>query len=224
MRDSSQCTIVLADDLMLIREGLACLCESFNGYRVVGQAGDGAAALEMIEQLRPEIALLDLNLPQLLTVEIVKRLKQSGASSKVVILSIRGDRKTVLEALRAGAHGFVLKSSSARELHEAFQQVRDGCVYVSPVLKLENLFVARRGTSSDPVEKLSAREYQVFTMLVDGVRAKEIANRLTLSPKTVDTYRASLMRKLDIHDIAGLVKFSLERNQASSARAIAGGM
>jgi DNA-binding NarL/FixJ family response regulator len=122
----------------------------------------------------------------------------------------------VVEALRAGVNAFVLKSAPLSQLMDAFEQILDGGIYVSPQLELNKIFNATGKTPpEDPLETLSAREYQVFTLLVEGIRAKEIAARLELSPKTVDTYRASLMRKLDIHDVAGLVKFAIQRDLTS---------
>jgi DNA-binding NarL/FixJ family response regulator len=123
----------------------------------------------------------------------------------------------VLETLRSGAAGYILKSGSVEQLREAFRQIERGTVYVSPLLEMGKIFSTRKGPADDPIDQLSAREYQVFTLLVDGTRAKEIAARLELSPKTVDTYRASLMRKLDIHDVAGLVKFAIQRELAPAA-------
>jgi DNA-binding NarL/FixJ family response regulator len=114
-------------------------------------------------------------------------------------------------------NAFLLKTAPASQLLEAFEQILDGGIYVSPQLELNKIFSAgNKASPDDPLQALSAREYQVFTLLVDGVRAKEIAARLELSPKTVDTYRASLMRKLDIHDVAGLVKFAIQRDLTSS--------
>lgn len=209
-------SVVLAEELALVREGIAALCEQVGGYHVVGQCGDGAAALQMIFSLRPHIAVLDLNLPKLDTLEAIHKLRQQGVPSKTVVLSTRRDRKTVLEVLRSGANAFLLKSGPASQLLDAFQHVRDGGIYVSPLLELEKIFVPRTKTrDEDPMDRLSSREYQVFALLIDGIRAKEIAARLDLSPKTVDTYRASLMRKLDIHDLAGLVKFAITRNLTS---------
>jgi len=205
--------VVIAEELALVREGIAALCEAAGEWRVVGQCQDGAAALDLVLAIRPDVAVLDLNLPKLFTLEVMRKLRQSASPSKLVILSVRRDRKTVLEVLRAGASAYVLKSGPSRHLLEAFRQIRDGGIYVSPLLEVDKIFGPRPKTAAaDPIELLSAREYQVFVMLIEGVRPKEIAARLDLSPKTVDTYRASLMRKLDIHDVAGLVKFAITRN------------
>ena len=216
IREPKTYSVLLADDLTLVREGLAALCQAGPSYRVVGQCSEGAVALRMIEAQPPDIAVLDLNLPDLFTLEIVRRIRLANLPTKIVVLSTRRDRKTVVEALRCGVHAFLLKSAPSNQLLEAFEQVLDGGIYVSPQLELNKIFGPGQKAAEDPLESLSAREYQVFTLLVEGVRAKEIAARLELSPKTVDTYRASLMRKLDIHDVAGLVKFAIQRNLTSS--------
>ena len=216
IREPQTYSVLLADDLTLVREGLAALCAA-SAYRVVAQCSQGVAALRLIESARPDIAVLDLNLPDLFTLEIVRRVREAKLSTKIVVLSTKRDRKTVVEALRCGVNAFLLKSAPANQLLEAFEQVLDGGIYVSPELELNKIFTTgHKATPDDPLEALSAREYQVFTLLVEGIRAKEIAARLELSPKTVDTYRASLMRKLDIHDVAGLVKFAIQRDLTSA--------
>ena len=217
VREPKTYSILLADELTLVREGLAALCDAQPYFRVVGQCSDGSSALRMIEAQRPDIAVLDLNLPDLFSLEVVRRIKDAGIGTKVVVLSVRKDRKTVVEALRCGVSAFLLKSAPTVQLLEAFGQIMDGGIYVSPELELNKIFCpGQRPSADDPLQSLSAREYQVFSLLCDGVRAKEIAARLSLSPKTVDTYRASLMRKLDIHDVAGLVKFAIQRDLTST--------
>ena len=213
IRELQKYSILLADDLTLVREGLAALCDAQPGYKVIGQCSQGAQALQLIQTHQPDLAVLDLNLTDLFTLEIVRRVREAGLRTKIIVLSTRRDRKTVVEALRGGVSGFLLKSSPASQLLEAFEQVLEGSIYVSPQLELNRIFISNsKAQAEDPLDSLSSREHQVFSMLVDGVRAKEIAARLELSPKTVDTYRASLMRKLDIHDVAGLVKFAIHRD------------
>lgn len=217
IRELKTYSILLADELTLVREGLAALCEAQAQFHVVGQCSEGAVALRMIETQRPDIAVLDLHLPDIFTLEVVRRIRDANLSTKIVVLSTRRDRKTVVEALRSGVNAFLLKSGPSHQLLEAFDQILDGGIYVSPELELDKIFCpGQKSSTEDPLESLSAREYQVFSLLCEGVRAKEIAARLALSPKTVDTYRASLMRKLDIHDVAGLVKFAIQRDLTSS--------
>ena len=217
VREPKTYSIVLADELTLVREGLAALCDAQPHFRVVGQCALGSVALRLIEEQCPDIAVLDLNLPDLYTLEVVRRVRDAGCATKVVVLSVRRDRKTVVEALRCGVSAFLLKSAPSLQLLEAFEQILDGGIYVSPELELNKIFCpGQKSVAEDPLDALSAREHQVFSLLCDGVRAKEIAARLSLSPKTVDTYRASLMRKLDIHDVAGLVKFAIQRDLTSA--------
>lgn len=210
-----QVGIVLADELTLVREGLAALCNCIPGFRVVAQVGTAAAALSEIQRLEPPLALLDLGLSDLAATEVIRRVRDQGLPTRCAVFSVRKDRKTVLEVLRAGACGFLLKSSSPQQMAEALGQFTQGGIYVSPQIEVMSLFGESGGRNNeDPLETLSSREFQVFSLLVEGVRAKEIAARLSLSPKTVDTYRSSLMRKLDIHDVAGLVKFAIRRDLA----------
>jgi DNA-binding NarL/FixJ family response regulator len=218
MEEWTKSSIIVAEEFRLVREGLARLCESSGRFQVVDQCCDGAAALQAIQLQRPDVAVIDLNLPRLFSLEIVRKIREQQLNTKVIIVSVRGDRKLVLESLRSGANGFVLKSCCTQNLLDAIDQVIAGGVYVAPELQLEKIFITpRRNEPEDPLETLSSREYQVFSLLIDGVRAKEIAARLDLSPKTVDTYRAGLMRKLDIHDLAGLVKFAIQRDLTSVA-------
>ena len=217
IRERKTYSVLLADDLTLVREGLAALCAVHAQFKVMGQCSDGASALRMIESHKPDLAVLDLNLPDLFTMEIVRRVRDANLPTKIVVLSIRKDRKTVVEALRSGVNGFLLKSAPSSELLEAMDQVLEGSIYISPQLELNKIFSTNhKNQPDDPLDLLSAREYQVFSLLIEGVRAKEIAARLELSPKTIDTYRASLMRKLDIHDVAGLVKFAINRDLTST--------
>jgi DNA-binding NarL/FixJ family response regulator len=208
----SQKSLVLIDELSLVREGVAELCEATGKYVVAGQSGDGIEGFQLVQSLVPDVAIIDFNVPRLFSLELVRKIHMLPQQTLTVILSVRGERKLVLECLRAGVSGFVLKSGPSRNLLDALEQIMTGGIYVSPELQLEKIFAVSRADSVDPLQTLSSREYQVFSLLIDGVRAKEIAARLDLSPKTVDTYRASLMRKLDIHDVAGLVKFAIHRD------------
>ena len=210
-------TVVLADDHHIVREGFAALCAA-NGMQVIGQCSEGPAAFEMILELRPDFAILDLHMPVMTGVEVIRRLRGRGCTAKLLILSISREEKTVIEALRAGADGYLLKDGPVRHLLDAISFVKDGGQYVSRLLRGAGLFTKpESGVSDNPMASLSRREMEVFTYLVKGMRAKDIAELLQISPKTVDTYRASLMRKLNVHDIVGLVKFAIERNLTSTS-------
>jgi DNA-binding NarL/FixJ family response regulator len=212
MAELAGTTVVLADDHAIVREGFAALCE-VNGMRVVGQCSDGPSAVEAILSKQPDFAILDLHMPGMTGVEVIRKVRSAGSPSKIMILSISREDKPVIEALRAGADAYLLKDGPARHLLDAINYVRDGGQYVSPLLKGAGLFTRPEAIAADdPMASLSPRETEVFSYLVKGMRAKDIAELLRISPKTVDTYRATLMRKLNVHDIVGLVKFAIERN------------
>ncbi len=217
MQELEPTTVVLADDHAIVREGIAALCAA-NGMRILGQVADGVAAVQMIEELKPDFAILDLHMPQITGVEAIRRLRVNRCTAKLMILSISREENTVMEALRAGADAYLLKDGPSRHLLDAISFVRDGGVYVSPMLRGAGLFTkAEKPRQEDPLAVLSPREMEVFSYLVNGLRAKDIADLLEISPKTVDTYRASLMRKLNVHDLVGLVKFAIERNLTTTS-------
>lgn len=205
-------TVLFGDEFTMVREGLAAICEA-SSYRVVAHCMDGSETLEALRALRPDLAVLDANLPRAGALDVVRQIRREGLNTKVVLLCTRTDRHSMLEALRGGIDALLLKSGPSQDMLEAFSEVLRGRVYVSPTISFSRPERTEpRRQREDPLSLLSAREYQVFTLLVDGVRPKEIAARLQLSPKTVDTHRASLMRKLEIYDVAGLVKYAIVRN------------
>jgi DNA-binding NarL/FixJ family response regulator len=208
--------VLLADEFTLVREGLAALCRALPGFEIVAQVETGQATVQEILRLAPDVALIDIGLSDLAASEVIRRVREEGSRTRCALISSRRDRKTVLESLRSGACGYLLKSSNAVQLGEALNQLMQGGIYVSPQIEVSALFAegSSRTRSASPLEQLSCREFQVFSLLVEGVRAKEIAARLSLSPKTVDTYRSSLMRKLEIYDVAGLVKFAIQQQIA----------
>ncbi len=209
MQDSRLPTVVIADELALFRDGLAALCELQGRARVLSTVADGDEALQQIQSFSPDIALLDYSLSRLHCLELANRVTESS-SVRCVIMGLRDDRKTVIEVLRSGAPGYFLKTGTVAQLFDCMEQVLEGGIYVSPTISLQSIFTPSRcGAVHDPISLLSAREFQVFSLLVEGVRAKEIAARLGLSPKTVDTYRSNLMKKLDLYDVPALVRFAL---------------
>jgi len=218
MDQACDTTVVLADDHVIVREGFAALCASHN-LRIVEQCSDGPTALEAILRLKPDLAILDLHMPGMTGAEVIRRLRAAGCTTKLMILSISRDENTVMAALRNGADAYLLKDGPSRHLLDAISFVRDGGIYVSPLLRGPSLFARAEANppEEDPLALLSPRETEVFTYLVNGMRARDIAERLEISPKTVDTYRASLMRKLNVHDLVGLVKFAIERNVTSTS-------
>ena len=212
MSDSQQVSVILAEELTLLREGLAQICEQSGCYRVVGQCADGFEAIQLIESLSPDIAILDLGLKRVYALTVIRLAQTVPVPPKILVLSTHRDKKTVLEVLRGGASGYLLKTDSARCLLNALREILADGIYISPQLKPAEIFTAiGEPDSGDGYERLSSREHQVFTFLLAGFRMKEIAAQLQVSFKTVTTYRRNLMRKLDVQDIPGLVRFAIGR-------------
>lgn len=211
-------TIVLADEMPLVREGIAAALESTPRYLVVDQSGDGDTALKAIVNRRPDFAILDAHMRPAGAMDILRETRNSYVQTKFLLLSGRAqDRKMMLAAFRAGASAVLPKSVPTAHLLDALDQVGAGATYLSPLLNFRSTRTLAPRFYRDPYETLSSRELQVFELLVEGLRAKDIAVRLSLSPKTVDSHRASLMRKLDIHDMPTLVKYAIQRNLTSIA-------
>jgi len=205
---------VIADELALLREGLSAILQATGKYSVVALCSDGEQAIQAIAEFRPAIAVLDFQLAKIFCLDLARQVQEQDLRAKVVILSTRCDRKSALDALRAGASAFLPKTAPPNEILDALEQVLStNRPYVPASMAVEP--EADIVEPQDAFETLSPREFQVFTLMVEGVRAKEIAARLQLSPKTVDTYRSNLMRKLDIHDLARLVKFAIQRDLTS---------
>ncbi|MGA2115344.1 MAG: response regulator transcription factor [Bryobacteraceae bacterium] len=209
-------TVVLADDHEIVREGFALILAAA-GLRVVAQCPDGVSALEAIERHWPDYAVLDLEMPGMNGIEVIAEVRRRGMASRLVVLSICRDGVRVMEALRAGADAYVLKDGPRKHLLDAMAYVRDGGVYVSPLLGGAAIFAQSEALAkSDPLSVLSPREREVFRLLVNGNRAKEIAAMLDLSPKTIDTYRSNLMRKLGVENMVSLVKFAFDKGVVES--------
>jgi len=208
-------TLVLADDHGIVREGIAAFCGARPELKILGQVSDGAEAVDLILALKPDFALLDLNMPKVHGLEVIRRVRQARCETKLIVLSISRDENVIRELFRSGANGYLLKDGPARHLFDAINYILDGGQYLTPLIRRE--VIDNKKEAKDPLTLLSRREYEVFSFLVDGMRPKDIAKILEISPKTVDTYRANIMRKLEIDGIAGLVRFAIQRNLQSSS-------
>jgi DNA-binding NarL/FixJ family response regulator len=208
-------TIVLADDHGIVREGIAAYCNARPEITIAGQCADGEEALAAILARKPDFAVLDLNMPKLGGLDVVRKVRQARCATKVIILSISRDESIIRELFRSGADGYVLKDGPARHLFDAIAYILDGGQYLTPLLRRESIDGQKE--KQDPLTLLSKREFEVFSFLVDGMRPKDIAKLLNISPKTVDTYRANIMRKLEVDGIAGLVRFAIQRNLNSNS-------
>ena len=208
-------TLILADDHGIVREGVAAFCKARPEVSVLGQCCDGQEALEMILSRNPDFAILDLDMPRLTGLEVVRRVREARSKTRLIVLSISREPSVIRELFRSGADGYVLKDGPSRHIFEAINYVRDGGQYLTPLLRRES--IDNQEEKKDHLAALSKREFEVFSLLVDGMRPKDIAKSLEISPKTVDTYRANIMRKLEIDGIAGLVRFAIQRNLRTTA-------
>jgi DNA-binding NarL/FixJ family response regulator len=207
-------TIVLADDHHVVRQGLRTLLESESDFRIVGEAGDGLEAVQLVERLQPNVLVLDLMMPCLNGLEVTRQVSQRSPQTRVVILSMHSSEAYVLEALRHGAAGYVLKASSAADLIKAVREVAAGRHFLSPPLS-EHAIAAyvqkAKDATLDKYETLTTREREVLHLAAEGYSNREIAERLSISPYTAMTHRANLMRKLDLHSQTDLVRYALQR-------------
>jgi DNA-binding NarL/FixJ family response regulator len=185
--------------------------ERLQGVEVVGEAADGHAALQLAKSLRPDVVLLDVTMPGLNGLEVSGRLAALDASIRVVILSMHSNEEYVLRALSAGCAGYLLKDSAVSELELAVRAVERGETYLSPAVskRVVDAYVSRTGGAADPLNALTPRQREILQLTAEGHSSKQIAQRLGLSPRTVDAHRAQLMNRLDLHDIAGLVRFAV---------------
>ena len=213
-------TIVLADDHGVVRAGLRLLLESQPDFKVVGEAADGHDALRAVAQLSPHIAVIDIAMPGLNRIEVARQIHSEHSATQVIILSMYANPEHIYRALRAGARGYVLKEAAGDELIEAIRTVQAGRRHLSAKIIDEFIddYIDQRLLMEieDPVERLSSREREVLQLVVEGNSTAEIAERLFLSPKTVDTYRSRLMQKLGITDLPQLVLFALRNGIISS--------
>jgi two-component system response regulator NreC len=209
-------TILLADDHPIVRQGLRSLLEAEPGWDVVAEAADGLSAVELIEQLQPQVAIVDVMLPDLNGLEVVRRAMRHAPETKVIVLSMHADEPYVLEALRGGAMAYVLKATSTTSLIEAIREVMTGRRYLSPPLTQHAIdaYLQRANAANQPLdryESLTPREREVLQLVAQGTTNAEIAERLVISIRTVETHRANLMRKLELRTAADIKHFARER-------------
>jgi DNA-binding NarL/FixJ family response regulator len=203
--------VLLADDHTLVRAGIRGLLLNLAGVEVVGEASDGQEVLALAEDLRPNIVLLDIGMPGLNGLEVARRLTRLDASIRVVILSMHNSLEYVLRALRAGCTGYLLKGSAVSELEIAVRAVARGETYLSPAVSKQVVddYVGRTGGVADPLDVLTPRQREILQLVAEGHTSKAIALRLSLSRKTIEAHRAQIMERLDVHEMAGLVRFAI---------------
>ena len=201
--------IVLADDHAVVRHGLRALLESA-GFQITGEAADGQEVVRLASAVCPDLAILDISMPLLNGLDAARQLKKALPNLKVILLTRHDEPQYVTEALRAGVRGYVLKSQAATDLVQAVEHVGRGGVYLSPNISraVVESYLSQGDAMRDP---LTPRERQVLQMVGEGQSTKDVARLLGISTKTAESHRARLMRKLDIHETAGLVRYAIRR-------------
>jgi DNA-binding NarL/FixJ family response regulator len=204
-------TIVLADDHIVVRQGIRKLLETRDDFRIVGEASDGEEAVKLVAEKKPDIALMDLWMPRLSGIDATRRIGKRGLPTKILVLSMHESRAYVEEVLRAGAAGYIVKNAAAEDLIEAIDTICDGVSYLSPAITQQVVDAIARPATSSPsgLAVLTDREREVLQLIAEGLSSKEIAAMLGVSLKTIDSHRSNLMEKLEIHKVSGLVRFAI---------------
>lgn len=215
-------TVVLADDHPIVRQGLRTLLEGEGSCRVVGEAADGLTALELIARLRPDVAILDLRMPDLDGLEVARRSQERTPGTRVIVLSMHADEPYVLDALRYGVAGYVLKGAATTDLVAAVQAAMAGRRYLSAPLteRAVDAYAQRAAEAARPLDRydvLTAREREVLQLAAQGLANAAIGERLGISPRTAETHRANLLRKLGLQGRTDLVRYALDRGLLTGA-------
>lgn len=203
-------SVFIADDHAVLREGLAQLLRAHAGFEIVGSAGNGREAVDQVRRLKPQVVIMDISMPDMNGIEAARQIRESAPESRVVILSMHSTAEHVFHALEAGVRGYLLKESAGDDIVDAVRVVHSGRRFLSPKVAgiVADQMTLRPGVS--PLSSLSTREREILQLVAEGHSSAEIGGVLHISPKTVDTYRSRLMQKLDIRDVAGLVKFAIQ--------------
>ncbi|HYR77103.1 MAG TPA: response regulator transcription factor [Pyrinomonadaceae bacterium] len=203
--------VLIADDHTLVRAGIRSLLDKLSGIEVVAESSNGREVLRLVAEHQPQIVLMDIAMPELNGLEATTRLTELHPDVRVVILSIHSDEEHVFQALRAGASGYLLKGASIEELELAIRSAARGEIFLSPQISRPVIDeYVRRTRASRPEEILSTRQRQVLQLIAEGKTMKQVALDLGISVKTVETHRAQLMDRLNIHDVAGLVRYAIK--------------
>lgn len=206
--------VLIADDHEIVRAGVRNLIEN-GGYSCCGEASDGRAAVRMASELHPDVAILDVTMPELNGIEAAKQILKACPSTKVLVFTVHDAEQVVIEIFRSGAHGYVLKSDAGRQLLEAIACVLGGKHYFSSQISeviFDSMKTGGLARPEDDDEKPTTRERELIQLLAEGLSNKEAADRLGISVKTVETHRAAVMRKLGLHSIGELVRYAVRNH------------
>jgi RNA polymerase sigma factor (sigma-70 family) len=201
--------VLIADDHALVRAGIRALVEKIEGVVVVGEAGKGSEAMELVSELKPDLMLLDITMPDGGGFEVLDHVTNVYPEIRIIVLTVHEAGEYAIRALREGAAGFLPKSAASTELENAIQSVVRGEVYISPETSRKTLLEYGKGTKRDLLATLSPRQREVLRLIAEGRTTKQIAQLLEISVKTVETHRSQLMERLGIHDVAGLVRYAI---------------
>lgn len=211
--------VLVADDHAIVREGLGTMLGNQPDMVVVGLAANGRDAIRMVDEYQPDVAIMDISMPELNGIDAISQMLPRHPSIKVIVLSIHETKPYVNRALKAGARGYLLKETAGLEVLEAVRAVYSGERYLSQ--RISDLLTDISFRSLDgskevsPLEQLSSRESEILQLVAEGKTSQEIGERLSISSKSVDTYRSRLMRKIGVKDVAGLVKFAIQHGVIS---------
>ena len=206
-------TAIIADDHEIVRRGLRGILEGEGGCRVIAEAADGLTAAQLAEKHKPNLLLLDLNMPRLHGIEVLRQVRSSSPNTRVIVLSMHNDEPYVIEALRAGASAYILKGSESQEILQALKEVLAGRRFLSATLSewAINALVSKPADDSDPLQSLTQRERMVVQLAAEGHTNAEIAEKLFISPRTAETHRTNLLRKLGLQTQTDLVRFAIRK-------------
>lgn len=213
--------VVLADDHQIVRQGLRRIIDAEEGLSVVGEASDGIEAVKVVEDAQPDVLVVDLMMPGLNGLAVTTQVRQRAEHTQVVVLSMHADDAYVLQALRSGAIGYVLKDSDSADLVEAVRRAAVGKRFLSAPLseRAMDAYVEKaRSSAFDPYELLTPREQEILQLTAEGSTSSQIAERLSISPRTVEKHRSNLMHKLELHALSDVVRFAVGRGIISSDR------
>ena len=215
--------VVIADDHTVVRQGIRGVLEDIDGLSVIGEAGDGEEALSLVRELDPDVVVLDVNMPGRTGLDVAGTLRDEGTASRVLILSMHDDPEYVLQAVRAGADGYVLKDVAPSELRDAVRAVHEGREYFTARVTQQLSVGLRKEIEEEQLrtrlDSLTRREREVLLLVADGLTNREIGEKLDISPRTVETHRERVMGKLRIRTVAGLTRFVVEHGLDESANA-----
>jgi DNA-binding NarL/FixJ family response regulator len=221
-RNNERIRVLLADDHPVVRRGISSCLERCKGIEVVGEAADGPEALRKTRELAPHVLLTDIDMPHMTGLALTENVRKELPQIRILIISAHTQTEFVLRCLQAGAHGYLLKQATAEEFAQAIETVHEGKPFFSPEVARAALNHLVRGDSRGPdPSDLTNREREVLTHIAEGLCNKEIACRLNIGTRTVETHRERLMRKLEIHSIAGLTKFAVAKGLITLPEAVA---